>query len=156
MQALDISVKIAVIGAGAMGSGIAQVAAQAGHYVYLQDQQAGTAEKGKAAIAAALQKRVAKGKMQQSDLTALLARIHPINHLEELADAGLVIEAIIENVAIKRQLFASLETLCRDDVILTTNTSSISITSLAAELQRPERLLGMHFFNPAPDRKSVV
>lgn len=150
MQALDISVKIAVIGAGAMGSGIAQVAAQAGHQVYLQDQQAGAAEKGKATIAAVLQKRVAQGKMQPSALAALLARIHPINHLEEVADAGLVIEAIIENLAIKRQLFARLESLCRDDVILASNTSSLSVTSLAAELQRPERLLGMHFFNPAP------
>lgn len=150
MRALDTSVKIAVIGAGAMGSGIAQIAAQAGHSVYLQDQQAGTAEKGKAGVAKVLQKRVDNGKMQQSDLDALLSRIQPVNSLEELADSGLVIEAIIENLDIKRQLFSQLEDICSENVILTTNTSSISITSLAAQLKRPERLLGMHFFNPAP------
>lgn len=150
MQALDTSVKIAVIGAGAMGSGIAQVAAQAGHNVYLQDQQAGAAEKGKTSIAKILQRRVDSCKMQQADLDALLSRIHPIDNVEELADAGLVIEAIIENLEIKRQLLANLENICGDDVILATNTSSISVTSLAAQLQRPERLLGMHFFNPAP------
>lgn len=150
MQALDTSVKIAVIGAGAMGSGIAQIAAQAGHTVYLQDQQAGAAEKGKAGIAKILQRRVDNGKMPQADLDALLSRIQPIDNVEELADAGLVIEAIIENLEIKRQLFAQLEHICREDVILATNTSSISVTSLAAQLQRPERLLGMHFFNPAP------
>src|SRR5690554_1564971 len=150
MQALKLSVKIAVIGAGAMGSGIAQVAAQAGHTVYLQDQQAGAAEKGKAGIAKVLQKRVDSGKMQQADLDALLSRIQPVDSLEELADAGLVIEAIIENLDIKRQLFAKLENICSEEVILATNTSSISVTSLGAQLKRPERLLGMHFFNPAP------
>lgn len=150
MQALKPSVKIAVIGAGAMGSGIAQVAAQAGHSVYLQDQQAGAAEKGKAGVAKVLQKRVDSGKMQQADLDALLSRIQPIDNVEELADAGLVIEAIIENLDIKRQLFAKLENICSEEVILATNTSSISVTSLGAQLQRPERLLGMHFFNPAP------
>lgn len=150
MQALDISVKVAVIGAGAMGSGIAQVAAQAGHTVYLQDQQAGAAEQGKAGIAKILQRRVDNGKMPQTELDALLSRIQPVASLEELADAGLVIEAIIENLEIKRQLFAQLEQICSQDVILATNTSSISVTSLAAQLQRPERLLGMHFFNPAP------
>lgn len=150
MHALDTSVKIAVIGAGAMGSGIAQIAAQAGHSVYLQDQQAGAAEKGKAGVAKVLQKRVDNGKMQQSDLDALLSRIQPVDSLEKLADSGLVIEAIIENLDIKRQLFSQLEDLCGENVILATNTSSISITSLAAQLKRPERLLGMHFFNPAP------
>ncbi|HKM14810.1 MAG TPA: 3-hydroxyacyl-CoA dehydrogenase PaaH [Marinospirillum sp.] len=150
MQALKPSVKIAVIGAGAMGSGIAQVAAQAGHSVYLQDQQAGAAEKGKAGVAKVLQKRVDSGKMQQTDLDALLGRIQPIDNVEELADAGLVIEAIIENLDIKRQLFAKLESVCGENVILATNTSSISVTSLGAQLKRPERLLGMHFFNPAP------
>lgn len=150
MQTLNTSVKIAVIGAGAMGSGIAQVAAQAGHFVYLQDQQAGAAEKGKTSIANTLQKRVNNGKMQQTDLDALLSRIKPVASVEELADAGLVIEAIIENLEIKRQLFSKLETICGENVILATNTSSISVTSIAAQLQRPERLLGMHFFNPAP------
>lgn len=150
MQALDTSVKVAVIGAGAMGSGITQVAAQAGHTVYLQDQQAGAAEKGKASIAKILQRRVDNGKMLQVELDALLSRIQPVANLEELADAGLVIEAIIENLEVKRQLFADLEHICNEDVILATNTSSISVTSIAAQLQRPERLLGMHFFNPAP------
>lgn len=150
MQALDTSVKVAVIGAGAMGSGIAQVAAQAGHLVYLQDQREGAAAAGKAGVAKTLQKRVDNGKMQQRDLDALLQRIQPVDQLEQLADAGLVIEAIVENLDIKRQLFAKLEDLCGEQVILATNTSSISVTSLGAQLKRPERLLGMHFFNPAP------
>ncbi len=150
MQALSTSIKIAVIGAGAMGSGIAQVAAQAGHQVYLQDQQVEAAEKGKTSIAKVLQKRVNNGKMQQADLDALLNRIQPVASLDELTDAGLVIEAIIENLDIKRELFSKLESICSEQVILATNTSSISVTSLGAKLKHPERLLGMHFFNPAP------
>lgn len=149
-SALATSVPVAVIGAGAMGSGIAQVAAQAGHQVFLFDQQEGAALKGKAGIARVLQKRVDSGKLEQASLDALLARIQPVSQLAEVASAGLVIEAIIEDLNIKRQLFAQLESLCSAEVILATNTSSISVTSLAAQLQRPERFVGMHFFNPAP------
>lgn len=150
MQALDTQTTIAVIGAGAMGSGIAQVAAQAGHRVYLHDQREGAAQNGRDGIARQLQRRVDKGKMQQQDLDATIGRIQPVVKLDEIADAGLVIEAIIEDVDIKRQLLANLEALCAGGTILATNTSSISVTALGAEMKNPERLVGMHFFNPAP------
>ena len=150
MQALTTDTPVAVIGAGAMGSGIAQVAAQSGHPVFLLDQREGAAEAGRQSIAKQLQRRVDKGKMEQSELDALINRITPVNELGDLACAGLVIEAIVENLDIKRSLLASLEATCSDDTILATNTSSISITALSAGMKHPSRLVGMHFFNPAP------
>jgi 3-hydroxybutyryl-CoA dehydrogenase len=150
MQPLASDIPVAVIGAGAMGSGIAQVGAQAGHLVFLLDQREGAAEAGRQSIAKQLQRRVDKGKMEQPALDALLDRIKPINELSELADAGLVIEAIIEDLDIKRSLLADLEKVCDDQTILATNTSSISVTALAAKMKHPNRLAGMHFFNPAP------
>ena len=149
-MALDTQTSIAVIGAGAMGSGIAQVAAQAGHRVYLHDQREGAAQNGRDSIAKQLQRRVDKGKMEQQNLDAIIGRIQPVANLDEVAGAGLVIEAIIEDVDIKRQLLENLEDLCAGDAILATNTSSISVTTLGAEMKKPERLVGMHFFNPAP------
>ncbi|MDO6824230.1 3-hydroxyacyl-CoA dehydrogenase PaaH [Marinobacter sp. 1_MG-2023] len=150
MQPLATNTRVAVIGAGAMGSGIAQVAAQAGHPVFLLDQREGAAEAGRQSIAKQLQRRVDKGKMEQSALDALLGRIQPVNQLSELASAGLVIEAIVEDLEIKRGLLANLEEVCGDNAILATNTSSISVTALGAKMKCPERLVGMHFFNPAP------
>lgn len=150
MRPLATDISVAVIGAGAMGSGIAQVAAQAGHRVFLLDQREGAAEAGRQSIAGQLQRRVDKGKMEQSALDALLERIQPVNELSELAEAGLVIEAIIEDLDIKRSLLASLEEVCSEKTILATNTSSISVTALGANMKHPERLVGMHFFNPAP------
>jgi 3-hydroxybutyryl-CoA dehydrogenase len=150
MQPLASNTPVAVIGAGAMGSGIAQVAAQAGHRVFLLDQREGAAEAGRQSIAKQLQRRVDKGKMEQSALDGLLERITPVNELGELAEAGLVIEAIVEDLGIKRTLLADLEAVCGDDTILATNTSSISITALGANMKHPGRLAGMHFFNPAP------
>jgi 3-hydroxybutyryl-CoA dehydrogenase len=150
MQPLATDTAVAVIGAGAMGSGIAQVAAQAGHRVFLLDQREGAAEAGRQSIAKQLQRRVDKGKMEQAALDGLLERINPVNQLGELAEAGLVIEAIVEDLGIKRTLLADLEAVCGKNTILATNTSSISITALGAEMKHPERLAGMHFFNPAP------
>ncbi|MBW4934400.1 3-hydroxyacyl-CoA dehydrogenase PaaH [Marinobacter sp. F4206] len=149
-QALDTQTAIAVIGAGAMGSGIAQVAAQAGHKVYLHDQREGAAEAGRAGVAKQLQRRVDKGKLEQQTFDAIVGRIHPVSALSEIADSGLVIEAIVEDLEIKRTLLADLEELCNEETILATNTSSISVTALGAKLRHPERLVGMHFFNPAP------
>lgn len=148
--ALPTSAAIAVIGAGAMGSGIAQVAAQAGHPVFLFDANPSAAEAGKAGIEKVLSRRVANGRMQQADLDKLLANIQPVASLEEVASAKLVVEAIVENLEIKQGVFSQLEDICGEEVILATNTSSISVTSIAAKLKRPERLVGMHFFNPAP------
>ncbi|WP_144778639.1 3-hydroxyacyl-CoA dehydrogenase PaaH [Marinobacter maritimus] len=150
MQALATGTPVAVIGAGAMGSGIAQVAAQAGHEVFLLDQRDGAAETGRQGIAKQLQRRVDKGKMDQPALDALLGRIKPVKELSELAKAGLVIEAIVEDLDIKRSLLADLEEVCGDSTILATNTSSISVTALGAQMKHPGRLVGMHFFNPAP------
>ncbi|OEY66360.1 3-hydroxyacyl-CoA dehydrogenase PaaH [Marinobacter sp. X15-166B] len=150
MQPLATEIAVAVIGAGAMGSGIAQVAAQAGHRVLLLDQREGAARAGREGIARQLQRRVDKGKMPQAALDALLDRIQPVNTLDELAEAGLVIEAIVENLDIKRSLLTELEGVCTADTILATNTSSLSVTALGAHLAHPERLVGMHFFNPAP------
>ncbi|MGO1461580.1 MAG: 3-hydroxyacyl-CoA dehydrogenase PaaH [Marinobacter sp.] len=150
MQPLATDISVAVIGAGAMGSGIAQVAAQAGHRVFLLDQREGAAEAGRQNVARQLQRRVDKGKLEQSVLDELLDRIQPVSELNELAEAGLVIEAIVEDLDIKRTLLANLEDVCDEKAILATNTSSISVTALGANMKHPERLVGMHFFNPAP------
>lgn len=150
MEALSIDTRVGVIGAGAMGAGIAQVAAQAGHPVCLYDNRPGAAAAAIDGIARQLGKRVEKGKLDAAAREATLARLQAVESIEGLARSGLIIEAIVENLAIKRELFQQLETLCGQNCILTSNTSSISITSLAATLKRPERMLGMHFFNPAP------
>ena len=141
---------IAVIGAGAMGAGIAQVAAQAGHKVFLYDQDERTIFKAKEAISLQLNKRVIKGKMSQVDYDACLENIIPAYRLEELAEVDLVIEAIVEHLEVKQTLFIQLEAICSKQCIFTSNTSSISITAIASKLEYPQRFLGLHFFNPAP------
>ncbi|MDP3536848.1 MAG: 3-hydroxyacyl-CoA dehydrogenase PaaH [Halomonas sp.] len=155
MSALPTSAVIGVIGAGAMGAGIAQVAAQAGHSVILHDNQPGAAKAGIDNIRRQLEKRVAKGKMIQGDVDNIMARLQPADAIDALADSHLVIEAIVENLEVKRQVFAQLEALCSPDTLLASNTSSLSITSIAANLERPERMAGLHFFNPAPVMKLV-
>jgi len=155
MTALDNSALVAVIGAGAMGAGIAQVAAGAGHPVLLFDVGDGVAQRGLERIGAELAKRVERGRMPAAERDALLQRISVAESLAQLASAALVIEAIVENLELKRELFAELESVCGAEVILATNTSSLSITAIGAALDRPERLLGMHFFNPAPIMKLV-
>ncbi|MFG1346634.1 3-hydroxyacyl-CoA dehydrogenase PaaH [Xanthobacter autotrophicus DSM 431] len=146
---------VAVIGAGAMGSGIAQVAAQAGHGVLLYDAMEGAAEKGRSGILAGLDKLVAKGKLPAQERDALAARITVAPSLDALAGAGLVVEAIVERLEVKRQVFAALEQIVTPDSILASNTSSLSITAIAAGLKHPERVAGLHFFNPAPVMKLV-
>ncbi len=155
MTALDSSGLVAVVGAGAMGSGIAQVAANAGHPVLLYDVGDGAAQQGLERIGAGLAKRVERGRISAAEHESLLQRISVADSLAQLAPAALVIEAIVENLEIKRQLFAELESICGADVILASNTSSLSISAIGAALKRPERLLGMHFFNPAPVMKLV-
>ncbi|WP_413207585.1 3-hydroxyacyl-CoA dehydrogenase PaaH [Rhodospirillum sp. A1_3_36] len=155
MGALSPTETVAVIGAGTMGAGIAQVAATAGHAVLLFDAAEGAAERGLGRIAEGLNKLVARGKMEAEARESLVGRIRPVGALADLAPARLVIEGIIEDLGVKRDLFAALEDICGDQTILATNTSSISITAIAAGLKRPERLVGMHFFNPAPVMKLV-
>jgi len=155
MAALPVSAPVGVIGAGAMGAGIAQVAAQAGYPVLLFDAMVGAVEKGLARIAKGLDRQVERGKLSPTDREALLGRITPAHSLEELAPARLVIEAIVEDLKVKCDVFEQIERSCGDDVILATNTSSLSITAIGASLKRPARLAGMHFFNPAPVMKLV-
>lgn len=150
MSALASNAPVAVIGAGAMGAGIAQVAAQAGHPVKLYDNRPGAAVQALAGIDRQLVRLVEKGTLQPAERQAISARLSPVESIEALADARLVIEAIVENLHVKQALFSQLEALCAGDCILASNTSSLSITSLAAGLERPQQLVGMHFFNPAP------
>lgn len=150
MTALPKNSIVAVIGSGAMGSGIAQVAASAGHQVLLFDTRTDAADKAIADIGKTYAKLVEKGRMDATAADEAHARVTRIGTLQEAHQAALVVEAIVENLDAKRALFAELEGIVADDCILATNTSSISVTAIAAKLRRPERLVGMHFFNPVP------
>ncbi len=146
---------VLVVGAGTMGVGIVQVAVQAGHTVQLYDMDEGLAHAGKKQLAAVFDMLVGKGRISAESAQDALARIEPIKSLNEAACAKLVIEAIVENVNIKRELFQVLEDIVSVDCILASNTSSISITALGNGLQHPERIVGMHFFNPVALMKLV-
>ena len=147
---MDHSMKVAVIGAGTMGSGIAQVAAQAGHSVVLFDTRREAVDKALAGLRKTLDKLVEKGKFTAEQADGIHGRIAPASDLKELAGSGLVIEAIIEDLGIKQKLFSELEGIVTTDAILATNTSSLSVTAIAGGLKHPERMVGLHFFNPAP------
>lgn len=149
MAALSTDLAVAVIGSGTMGTGIAQVAAQAGHPTLLYDMRDGAAEAAVRAIAADLAKRVARGRLSQAAADGVLARLQPAATLDALAPAGLVVEAVVEDLAVKHRLFQGLEAVVADDAILATNTSSLSVTAIAAALRLPGRCAGLHFFNPA-------
>lgn len=146
---------VLVIGAGIMGAGIAQVAAQAGHPVFLYDMREGAADQARLQMAKSLAALVAKGKLAQDAVDAALARIQPIRALQDASAARLAIEAIVEQLQAKRSLFAQLEEVLAADAVLASNTSSISVTAIANGLKHPERLVGMHFFNPVPLMKLV-
>jgi len=148
--ALPASADVVVIGAGAMGSGIAQVAAVAGHRTRVFDAQPGVAETAVKKIGDALARVVAKGRMSEAAMRAAIDRLQPIAELGAVAGASLVIEAIVENLEVKRSVLRDVEQVVDADCILASNTSSISLTAIGAGLMRPERLVGMHFFNPAP------
>ncbi|MFN6115418.1 MAG: 3-hydroxyacyl-CoA dehydrogenase NAD-binding domain-containing protein [Flavobacteriales bacterium] len=147
---MDSSMKVAVIGAGTMGSGIAQVAAQAGHNVVLYDTRREAVDKALAGLRKTLDKLVEKGKFTAEQADGIHGRIAPASDLKDLAGSGLVIEAIIEDLGIKQKLFSELEGIVAPDAILATNTSSLSVTAIAGGLKHPERMVGLHFFNPAP------
>ncbi|HPA50919.1 MAG TPA: 3-hydroxybutyryl-CoA dehydrogenase [Thermoanaerobaculia bacterium] len=142
--------RVGVIGAGQMGAGIAHVAALAGKTVVLADVDAALAEKGLAVVRKNLGRQVEKGKVTAEAAEAALARIAVSGDLAALADADLVVEAIVENEEVKRGLFSRLDALLQPGAILASNTSSISITRLAAATKRPESVIGMHFMNPVP------
>ncbi|PKV86692.1 3-hydroxyacyl-CoA dehydrogenase [Streptomyces sp. TLI_146] len=141
---------VAVVGTGTMGQGIAQVALVAGHPVRLYDAVPGRAREAAAAIAARLERLVEKGRIASGDRDAALARLHPAQELTELADAALVVEAVIEQLDVKRELFTAIEEIVAEDCLLATNTSSLSVTAVAGSLRHPGRFVGLHFFNPAP------
>ena len=147
---LSPSSTVAVIGAGAMGSGIAQIAALAGHPVTLLDAHEGAAASAIQSIQVQLNKLADKGRLTPEAAQAASERLSVAKQVSELADAALIVEAIVEDLTAKQSLFVSLESIVSDDAILSTNTSSISITAIDAALKRPERLAGLHFFNPAP------
>lgn len=140
---------VGVVGAGTMGMGIAEVAAAAGHRVLLHDAREGAALQALDSTTVRLSKRVSRGRMTEARRDAILGRIQVVEKLREFAPCKLVIEAVVEDLEVKQDLFVFLESICRRDTIFGSNTSSLSITEIGAALAAPERLLGVHFFNPA-------
>jgi 3-hydroxybutyryl-CoA dehydrogenase len=146
---------IGVIGAGQMGAGIAQVSAQAGYQTILFDSVTPALNKGMALIGSLLEKAVTKEKISTAERSSILERLSPASELTALKDCDLVIEAIIENSDVKTKLFSELDTVVKPSAILASNTSSISITKIAASTKRPDQVIGMHFMNPVPVMKLV-
>jgi len=143
-------VKIGVVGLGAMGSGIAQLAVEAGFDTIGREVELERGERARDQIAHFLTRKVEKGTLEQDARDAAVARLSLTTTLADLADCDVVIEAAYEDLAVKHELFQVLESVVRDDTILATNTSALSVTAIASVLARPERAVGMHFFNPAP------
>ncbi|MFC7892807.1 3-hydroxyacyl-CoA dehydrogenase [Streptomyces sp. NPDC057381] len=150
MTALDLSSPVAVVGTGTMGQGIAQVALVAGHPVRLYDAAPGRAREAADAIGARLDRLVEKERLTGAERDAARARLRPAGSLAELADCGLVVEAVLERLDVKQELFRALEDVVGDDCLLATNTSSLSVTAVGGALRGPGRFVGLHFFNPAP------
>jgi len=155
MGALSQSSRIGVVGAGTMGAGIAEVAATAGHTVYLYDNRSGAAAEAIEKIGIRLGRSVEKGRIDAAKRDAILALMNPVESLDALAPCALVVEAIVEDLGVKQDLFTRLEDIVEADAIFATNTSSISVTAIGAALRNPGRLVGMHFFNPATLMKLV-
>lgn len=147
--------KICIVGTGTMGHGIAQVFAQAGHEVLLKGRSEASLAKAHKAMDKNLSRMVEKGKLEAGVKDQVLARIKDSMKYEDCADADLVIEAIAEDMATKHEIFKLLDGICKPEAILATNTSSLSITEVAAVTNRPEKVIGMHFFNPVPAMKLV-
>jgi len=150
VTAPDLSSTVAVVGTGTMGQGIAQVALVAGHRVLLHDAVPGQARTAADAVAGRLDRLVAKGRLGTTEHKEALARLAPAADLSDLAGATVAVEAVVEDLAAKQRLFTELEAVVGDDCLLATNTSSLSVTAVAYGLRRPGRLVGLHFFNPAP------
>jgi 3-hydroxybutyryl-CoA dehydrogenase len=147
--------KVGVVGCGLMGSGIAQIAAQAGCQVTVREVNAAILEKGLQSIDKNLQRLVDKGTLPAADRDQVRGRLHGSTNLEDLKDCDLIIEAIIEQLPAKRELWTALDKICPKQTIFASNTSSLSITEMATFTQRPDRFLGLHFFNPVPVMKLV-
>jgi 3-hydroxybutyryl-CoA dehydrogenase len=149
----DMAGRLAVVGAGLMGSGIAQVAAHAGWDVTLRDLDEAAVQRGLAAIRSSLERFVTKETIRAEEAEAALARITPATDLEAAADADIVVEAVFEQIEVKHEVFRSLDRICKAEAILATNTSAIPITQIASVTQRPESVVGTHFFSPVPMMK---
>ncbi|MBR9919564.1 MAG: NAD(P)-binding domain-containing protein [Bacteroidetes bacterium] len=147
--------KIGIIGSGSMGAGIAQVASTAGHEVYLYDNNPAALERANKNLRRIMARLVEKGRVEQDEAMAIQSRITYVDSIFKMTDAGLVIEAIIEDLDVKKAVFEQMEDVLETDAILASNTSSLSIASIAASCKKPERVLGLHFFNPAPLMKLV-
>ena len=147
--------KIFVLGAGTMGAGIVQAFAQKGYEVVVRDIKDELVERGIAGINKGLSKQVAKGRMTEEAKEEILSRISGTTDMNLAADCDLVVEAAIENMKIKKEIFAELDRICKPEAILASNTSSLSITEVASATSRPDKVIGMHFFNPAPVMKLV-
>ncbi len=142
--------KVGIIGSGTMGSGIAQVAATSGCMVKLYDTNQAALDKAKSALEKILNRLIEKGRIDSEEKSRIQNNISYVGNLKDLADSNLTIEAIIENLDIKKKVFSELESYVSDDCIIASNTSSLSIASIASSLKKPERCIGIHFFNPAP------
>jgi 3-hydroxybutyryl-CoA dehydrogenase len=142
--------RVGIVGSGTMGSGIAEVAAKTGHEVVLRSRQQDTADRMVASLEKSLAKQVEKGRLSEEDSAATLGRVTATSDLGELAGCDLVIESIVEDMAPKRHLFNELDRICGDHTILATNTSTLPVIELAMETGRPDKVCGVHFFNPAP------
>ena len=147
--------KVAVLGAGLMGSGIAEVSARAGYETWVREVNDELAERGRKAIEKSLGRAVEKGKLDAATRDGTLARLHMTTSLDDLRDADIVIEAVTENLEIKNDLFRALDAICKPETIFASNTSSLTIADMAAATKRPDRMVGLHFFNPVPVMKLV-
>ena len=145
--------RVGVVGCGLMGSGISQVCAQSGYQVVVSEINDELLNKGLASISSFLTRNVKKGRVSQAEKEATLARIKGTTNIKDFGDCDLIIEAAIENMDVKKKIFAELDKICSKDAILATNTSCLSIIDMATVTTRPEKVLGMHFFNPVPRMK---
>lgn len=142
--------RVGVVGSGQMGSGIVQVAAQSGYEVILRSRSLATAEGCVGGVEKAFSKLLDKGKIEEAAMKEALGRITPTENLHELESCDLVIESVVEDIEVKKNLFDELDRFCKPDAILATNTSTLSVTELAVKTARPQNVVGIHFFNPAP------
>jgi len=147
--------RIAVLGAGTMGGGIAHTAAQAGFTVLMYDAKEGQVDRARSAIDGRLKRSVEQGRLSEAEAEAIMGRLKPVAALEEFADADLAIEAVVEVMGVKQEAFRHLDAILPPGAMLATNTSSLSITELAQVTKRPDRVVGLHFFNPAPVMKLI-
>jgi len=142
--------RVGIVGSGIMGSGIAEVAAKAGHDVVLRSRQQVTADAMVASLEKSLAKQVDRGKLEEADRDAALSRVVATDDLEALRESDLIVESVVEDLAVKQELFRQLDGIVGDDAILATNTSTLPVVEMAMVTGRPERVCGVHFFNPAP------